>query len=88
MPDADKPIARLEIDTRAYGPLICEHCDQENEEEGEREAALLMEDGAVVCDRCLTPFEVFEQFSGVIASVSQVKAKDLGREGFEVIEDE
>lgn len=74
--DADKPVARLQIDTRAYGPLICEHCsDSEAEDEGEKEVALLMEDGGVVCEECHTPFKAFEQFSAIITSVEQVKAR-------------
>ena len=26
--DADKPVARLQIDSNAYGPLICEECEK------------------------------------------------------------
>lgn len=78
MPDADKPVARLEIDTRAYGPLICEHCDEHDEEHAENETALLMEDGGVVCPHCRTPFKAFEQFSGIVTSVRPVKLKGAG----------
>lgn len=75
MPDADKPIAKLHIDTRAYGPLICEHCDEHDEEHAEAETALLMEDGGVVCKRCRTPYKAFEQFSGIVTAVAPVKLK-------------
>jgi len=76
--DADKPVARLQIDTRAYGPLICEHCDSEDESNGEKETALLMEDGGVVCEDCRTPFKPFEQFSGIISSVQSDQLKGAG----------
>ena len=75
MADADKPVARLQIDTRAYGPLICKHCEQYDEDNAEQETALLMEDGGVVCPECRTPFEAFEQFSGVVSSVQPVKSR-------------
>jgi hypothetical protein len=78
MADADKPVARLQIDTRAYGPLICKHCEQYDEDNAEQETALLMEDGGVVCPECRTPFEAFEQFSGIITSVQPVKLKGRG----------
>jgi hypothetical protein len=78
MADADKPVARFQIDTRAYGPLICAHCDKHDEEHAESETALLMEDGGVVCPHCRTPFEAFEQFSNIITSVEPVKIKGAG----------
>lgn len=70
--DADKPIARLALDTRSMGPIPCEQCDEENED------ALLMEDGAVVCPECRTPYPAFEQFSSLITSVSPAKLKGAG----------
>ncbi len=87
MADADKPVARLQIDTRAYGPLICEHCDEHDEEHAEAETALLMEDGAFVCEQCHTPFKAFEQVSGIITSVEPVKVRGGGRKGFDVVEE-
>jgi hypothetical protein len=75
MADADKPVAKLQIDTRAYGPLICEHCDEHDEDYAEAETALLMEDGGVVCEQCHTPFKAFEQFSGIVTSVEPVRAR-------------
>lgn len=87
MADADKPVARLQIDTRAYGPLICEHCDEHDEEHAEAETALLMEDGGVVCEHCHTPFKAFEQFSGIVTAVEPVKARGGGRKGYEVVEE-
>ncbi len=74
--DADKPVARLQIDTRAYGPLICEECEKAGDEcDGEREEALMMEGGAIVCPECRTPFQAFDQFSSLITSVRPVKIK-------------
>jgi len=93
MADADKPIARLAIDSRAYGPLICEHCaDSGDETEGEREEALLMEDGGIVCEECHTPFKAFEQFSAVVTSVQPVRVRRStgargGDKGFEIVEE-
>ena len=87
MADADKPIARLRIDTRAYGPLICENCEEINEDDAEQENALLMEDGGVVCEKCHTPFEAFDQFSGIITSVEPVKVRGGGRKGYEIAEE-
>ncbi len=97
MADADKPVARLAIDTRAYGPLICEHCEEVEPEGsefegGEFEEALLMEDGSVVCPRCHTTFEAFQQFSGVVTSVQPVKTRRStgaggSDKGFEIVED-
>ena len=87
MADADKPVARLQIDTRAYGPLVCGHCEDHKPEHAEAETALLMEDGAVVCEHCHTPFEAFEQFSGVVTSVEPVKVRGGGRKGYEVSEE-
>ena len=84
MADADKPIVLLRIDTSTYGPLLCEECDEENEEQ---ETALLMEDGGVVCPRCHTPFKAFEQFSGIVTSVEPVKVRGGGRKGYEVVEE-
>jgi len=76
MPDADKPVARLQIDTRAYGPLICETCDENDDEEhAEAETAMLMEDGSVVCAHCRSPFKAFEQFSRIITAVTPVKVR-------------
>ena len=80
MADADKPVARLQLDTRSMGPIPCDECEAENEE------ALLMEDGAVVCPECKTALPAFEQFSTVITSASPVKLKrhqreDVGRTG-------
>lgn len=79
MADADKPVARLQIDTNAYGPLICEDCEKRGDEyEGEREEALLMEDGGIVCPECRTPFPAFDQFSSLITSVQPVRLKGRG----------
>jgi hypothetical protein len=92
MADADKPIARLQIDTRAYGPLDCEHCEEHDPEYEGAETALLMEDGAVVCEECHTPFKAFEQFSGVVSSVEPLKVRrSTGAhgvdKGFDVVEE-
>lgn len=79
MANADKPVARLQIDTNAYGPLICERCEKIGDEyEGEREEVLLMEDGGIVCPECRSPFPAFDQFSSLITSVSPVKIKGAG----------
>jgi len=75
MPDADTPVAKLKIDTRAYGPLICPHCDEHDEEHAEQEEALLMGDGSVVCPRCKTSFPAFEQFDALITSVEPVRGR-------------
>jgi hypothetical protein len=92
MADADKPVARLQIDTRAYGPLVCEHCEEHDPDYAEAETALLMEDGGVVCEECHTPFKAFEQFSGVVTSVEPVKVRrSTGArgvdKGFEIVEE-
>jgi hypothetical protein len=93
MADADKPVARLQIDTRAYGPLECEHCEEHDPDYEGAETALLMEDGGIVCEECRTPFKAFEQFSGVVSSVQPVKAKRStsgggADTGYDVDEDE
>ncbi len=71
-PDADKPVAKLELDTRSEGPLECEQCGEEIEH------VLLMEDGGVVCPECRTPVPAFAEFKKVIMSVEPVKLKGRG----------
>ena len=79
-PDADRPVARLHLDTRAMGPAFCEECEAENED------ALLMEDGSVVCPECKSDMPSFEQFSSILTSVEPVRLKrhqkdSVGRTG-------
>jgi uncharacterized protein YbaR (Trm112 family) len=77
-PDADKPVARLELDTRAMGPMVCEECEKtypDDPEEFELENVLLMEDGGVCCPNCKSHLPAFEQFSNVITSAAPVKLK-------------
>ncbi len=69
MPDADKPVAKLELDTRSQGPLLCDDCGEELEH------VLLMEDGGVACPECRSLIPAFEQFSKVIMSAAPVKLK-------------
>ena len=85
-PDADKPVAKLHIDTRAFGPLACEECAGD-EDEGEREEVLLMEDGSIVCPKCHTTFPAFDQFSSLITAVEPVRVRGGGRKGYEIVEE-
>jgi hypothetical protein len=68
-PDADKPVAKLSIDTRSTGPIICEDCDAENED------VLLMEDGGICCPECRSRLKAFEHISGIIVAAAPVKLK-------------
>ena len=73
--DADKPVARLQIDTRAYGPLVCEHCEEHDPDYAEAETALLMEDGGVVCEECHTPRNAL----GAMEANRTLKGSIIGR---------
>lgn len=85
-PDADKPVARLEIDTRAHGPLVCEYCESIDDPDAELEHVLLMEDGSVVCPKCHTDIPAFQEFKKAIMSVEPVKVRGGGRKGYDIVE--
>jgi hypothetical protein len=92
-PDADRPVAKLHLDTRSMGPLICEDCEKYREEDAELEDVLLMEDGSVCCPNCKSTLPPFEQFSSIITSVEPVRLKrrqrgDVGRTGAFEFEDD
>lgn len=60
----ERPVARLMLDTRSWGPAYCERCDAEVED------VLLMTDASFVCPQCMTPVEGFGQVSGMFDSAS------------------
>lgn len=74
MADADKPIAKLEIDDRQHGPLVCEYGNCA----AELDHVLLMEDGGVCCPECRSHVPAFAQFSKAVLSVQPVKLKGRG----------
>ncbi len=51
------PVARIALDTRAFGPAYCPLC------EGDIEDAFLMSDGKIVCVDCGAPVEELEGLS-------------------------
>jgi hypothetical protein len=86
-PDADKPVAKLQLDTRSDGPWECEECHEEMTH------VFLMEDGGVCCPHCKGYVTAFQEMSDVIVSAKPVKLKrhqpeDVGRTGAFELEDE
>lgn len=64
---AEKPVARLILDSRSFGPAYCEKCEDELEE------VLLMTDASVACPDCLTKVEGFDELYNVFTSVQPLK---------------
>jgi hypothetical protein len=62
----DKPVAKLMLDSRSWGPAYCGHCEEEVEE------VFLMPNATLVCTECLTPVEGFEEFSDHFTSAEPV----------------
>jgi len=62
-----RPVAKLVLDTRSWGPASCERCDTDVED------VILMDDASLVCPECGTPVKGFEEFSETF--VSAVPAK-------------
>lgn len=79
--DADKPVAEIQLDTRAHGPIICDECD------AEEESVLLMEDGAIVCKECHSDLPEFEQVSNLFISAKPLRVRGGGRKGYEIVEE-
>lgn len=67
----EKPVAKVQLDTRAHGPYTCTQCDAENEN------AILMTDGRLICPECGTPMESFGAFSDLVTSVAPIKRGDV-----------
>lgn len=61
-----KPVAKLVLDTRSYGPIYCETCDDDLED------VLLMDDASVVCPECKGDIQAFNEFSDHLTSVRPV----------------
>lgn len=79
--DADKPVAEIQLDTRAQGPIICDEC------EAEEESVLLMEDGAIVCKQCHSDLPAFHQVSELFLSAKPLRVRGGGRKGYDVVEE-
>jgi hypothetical protein len=67
----EKPVAKVQLDTRAHGPFLCTQCSAENED------AILMTDGRLVCPDCGTPMEEFQPWYDLVVSVAPVKRGDV-----------
>jgi hypothetical protein len=57
-----KPVARLALDSRSWGPAFCESCDSDVED------VLLMPDMTVLCPDCMTPVEDFDEIGTMFTS--------------------
>lgn len=67
-----KPVAKLTLDTRSWGPASCERCDEDVED------VILMSDGTLVCADCKTPMrggDFFDRFGEVFTSAVQIPSK-------------
>lgn len=63
---AEKPVAKLALNTRTHGTYFCQNCKTENKD------ALLMSDASIVCPKCKTPMPEFQPFAGVVMSAAPV----------------
>ena len=71
-----RPVAKIALDTRSFGPPYCETCDADVED------VFLMSNGALVCVDCMTPVKGLEAFSEIIAGATGVTGpKDWKPEG-------
>ena len=64
---AEKPVARMILDTRSFGPAYCEKCEDELEE------VLLTTDATFVCPDCRTTVEGFEDLSNLFTAAQAIK---------------
>jgi hypothetical protein len=60
------PVAKLALDTRAWGPASCEKCPDDVED------VILMSDMTIVCADCMTPMvgESFDHLGELFTSAS------------------
>lgn len=61
-----KPVALLRLDTRSFGPAFCEKCDEEVED------VLLMPNVTLVCPKCMTVVDGFDEFLDLFTSASDL----------------
>jgi hypothetical protein len=62
MPMLKKPVARLALDSRSWGPAYCAACEADVED------VLLMPDMSVLCPDCMMPVEGFDELGARFTS--------------------